>query len=134
MLQKYFEIFFCLMLCTASSWKHPQFFSICLKCLKYWISLMENWIKQIIWICKYFIQLWTCLLTLSMPYVYIRHDRFSSVTLWLLYTSWSDSRKSGGKIKTSSYGDQVAFSGKAYTIELKLLLTCIATRIHLLSE
>ena len=40
------------------------------------------------------------LFTLSMPRdVYIRHGCFCLVTSWRIYTSWSDSRKSGDKLK-----------------------------------
>ena len=44
----------------------------------------------------------------------------------VIYTSWSNSQKSGWKIKTSSYSDQVGFSRKTNTIELTLLLGYIA--------
>ena len=57
---------------------------------------------------------------------HIRHGRFSLATLWRIYTSWSDSRKSVEKIKTCSYSDQVVFSGKTYTIELAFFLSYIA--------
>ena len=66
-------------------------------------------------------------LFLSMSYnVCIRHGRFSSVTLWRIYMSWSLFRKFGGKMKTSSYGDQVVFSRNTFAIDMTLLLSYIA--------
>ena len=57
-------------------------------------------------------------------YIYVISD-FPQWPCDVIYTSWSNSQKSGWIIKASSYSDQVVFRRKINTIELTLLLSYI---------